>query len=45
MRIDVTAVNEAAMRKHMEVLQARRARADALMDASEPVHPEAPPGP
>jgi hypothetical protein len=40
MWIDVAAVNEAATRRHMEQVQARRARADALLDASEPVHPE-----
>ena len=39
MWIDVATVHEAAMRRHMEVLQARRARADALLDASDPVHP------
>ncbi|HEY6297929.1 MAG TPA: hypothetical protein VIX15_19920, partial [Streptosporangiaceae bacterium] len=40
MWIDVAAVNEAATRKHQEQVQARRARADALLDASDPVHPE-----
>jgi len=40
MWIDVAAVNEAATRRHTQALQARQARADALLDASPPVHPE-----
>jgi hypothetical protein len=40
MWIDIAAVNEAATRLHVEAVQARQARADALLDASDPVHPE-----
>jgi hypothetical protein len=44
MVIDEPALHEAAMRRHAEVLQARRGRADAILEASESVpanYPEA----
>lgn len=44
MSIDEPALYEAALRQQSEALQARRARADAILDASEPVpghHPTA----
>lgn len=37
MWIDEPALHEAAMRRHLEVQLARQARADAILDASDPV--------
>jgi hypothetical protein len=37
MSIDEPVLHEAAIRQHMEAVQARHARADAILDASEPV--------
>jgi hypothetical protein len=44
MSIDEPALHDAALRKHAEAVQARHARADAILEASEPVpwnHPTA----
>ena len=37
MSIDEPVLHEVAIRQHLEAVQARRARADAILDASEPV--------
>ena len=38
MSVDEPTLHDAAIRAHIEVAEARRARADAILDASEPVH-------